>query len=260
MLVQTRWAGKGKGACLLRSGAVQLRSQRHRPPSSHSAPQGPRLTSSSCTCSGGSSSCGRSTTEGSMPVLHSYTVEFPLLCTYRSMGSTCSAGLRQSTAPEPHRRLGSQHSAAPTAWSKEHVLHWSTCVNTGGVPRKQYTWRGARGTEEVLLTCHTQTPRRPDTGRWPPPGTELPLLSQPAGLAGPSPGPEALFGHCLPRLREGRVRSHMVRDGNYQVRQNIQRLRKGETDPGRAQSNREEPASCSGVGPEESQPETVPLQ
>lgn len=66
----------------------------------HSVPQRPRLTSSSCTCSGGSSSCGRSTTEGSVPVLHSYTVEFPFFCTNRSMGSTSSVELQQSKVTE----------------------------------------------------------------------------------------------------------------------------------------------------------------
>lgn len=60
------------------------------------------------------------------------------------------------------------------------------------------------GAVEALLTCHTQTLHRPGTGRWLPPGIELLPLSQPADLAGPLPGPEALFGHCLPRLREGK--------------------------------------------------------
>ena len=52
------------------------------------------LTASSSTCSGGSSRCGLSTTEGSVPVLHSYTVQFPRVCTNRSIGSTRSVGLQ----------------------------------------------------------------------------------------------------------------------------------------------------------------------
>lgn len=58
------------------------------------------LTTSS-TCSGGSSRCGRSTTEGAVPVLHSYTVQFPRSCTKRSIGNTCSSGLQQSTGLIP---------------------------------------------------------------------------------------------------------------------------------------------------------------
>lgn len=55
------------------------------------------------------------------------------------------------------------------------------------------------------FTSHTQSPHRPGTGRWLGPGPEPPLRSQPADSAGPSPGPAALFGRCLPS-EDGRGR------------------------------------------------------
>lgn len=132
--------------------------------SSHAAPQRPCLTSSSCTCSGGSSSCGRSTTEGSVPVLHSYTVEFPFFCTYRSMGSTCSVGLQQSMVTEP--LLGSRHRLHPNHWSTSYQHRWRAMWDnpSGEEPERPGKAPLAQG-GEVLLTCHTQTPHRPGTGQ-----------------------------------------------------------------------------------------------
>lgn len=98
------------------------------------------LTASSSNCSGGSSRRGRSTTDGSVPVLHSYTVELPRLCTYRSIGSTCSSGLQQSarlTLPTPPRGArASAHTAEAATGSRVETKTQMGCgKNTGGEDR-----------------------------------------------------------------------------------------------------------------------------
>lgn len=105
------------------------------------------LTASSSTCSGGSSRCGLSTTEGSVPVLHSYTVQFPRICTNRSIGSTCSVGLQWSVPmtlllptceARPRAGPGTQASRGESTSGEEsaagEVAQWSLPLSTGEKP------------------------------------------------------------------------------------------------------------------------------
>ena len=109
------------------------------------------LTASSSTCSGGSSRCGLSTTEGSVPVLHSYTVQFPRVCTNRSIGSTRSVGLQwgvpltlllPTCEARPRAGPGTQASRGESTSGEEsaagEVAPWSPPPSTGERPGPRY--------------------------------------------------------------------------------------------------------------------------
>lgn len=134
-----------------------------------------------------------------MPVLHSYTVQFPRVCTNRSIGSTCSVGLQWSM---PLTLLLPTCEARPTAGPGTQVPRGKSTSGEESSVGEVAQWSPPLlhwGEARALNTFHTQTPHRPGTGQWLRPGSGPPPRSRPADLVGPSPGPVVLFGHCPPR-------------------------------------------------------------